>query len=257
MAQVKYQSRTVESSTDGVSTTFSYFGTREELLALQNAGRPGISAPDGRIKNSRLFQQEGDVWCLEMRFESDADGSSSVAPPTEYGERSASLKGAMLSLPLENHEDYLTNWNYYLAAAPGITAIPEWWSSAVGTSLPDNDAQNYAWIKTTGEMPVDRNGRWHTLKEPAQKGCDSYDVAVYTVTETIRCRTQNDAGDLVANKLNRIGAPENDFGITGGDWKCDDASVSWSGKYWLATLTWTRSGDDRGWNENFYTKAVN
>ena len=81
MAQLKYQSRTVESTTDGVTTIFSYFGTREELLALQNAGRPGISAPDGRLKSSRVFQQEGDVWCLEMRFEADGDGTSSEAPP--------------------------------------------------------------------------------------------------------------------------------------------------------------------------------
>ena len=257
MAQVKYQSRSMEATTDGITTVFTYFGDIDELRMLQSGCRPGALSPEGRLRSSRLVQSEGDVWSLEMRFEADADGNYAVAPPTEYGKRSASLKGAMLSLQLEVHKDYRANWNYYLAAAPGVTAIPSWWATAKGTLLSSGDSQKYAWIKLLSELPVDKKGRWRSLAEPTQKGTESYDVAVYSVTETIRCRSQNDAGKMVANKLNRVGSPVNDFGITGGDWKCDDASVSWSGKYWLATLSWTRSGDDRGWNRNFYTEVAN
>ena len=55
---------------------------------------------------------------------------------------------------------------------------------------------------------------------------------------------------MVAGKLNQIGRPEEDFGMTpsGYNWKCDNATVSWNGKYWLATLTWTRSGNNKGWD---------
>ena len=60
------------------------------------------------------------------------------------------------------------------------------------------------------------------------------------------------AGKMVANTLNKIGKPDNDFNIKGGDWKCDDASVSYTGSYWLATLTWTLSGNDEGWDKDLY-----
>ena len=62
MAQLKYQSRTVESTTDGVTTIFSYFGTREELLALQNAGRPGISPEPAPV-----FSYPDPAGCCHLR----------------------------------------------------------------------------------------------------------------------------------------------------------------------------------------------
>ena len=58
---------------------------------------------------------------------------------------------------------------------------------------------------------------------------------------------------MVANTLNKVNVdPVINTGITGGDWKCDDVSVQWHEKYWLATLNWTRSGDDKGWNKRLY-----
>ena len=88
-------------------------------------------------------------------------------------------------------------------------------------------------------------------------GCHlySFDTAVYTVTETARFRTASAAGAMVAQKLNRIGTPSQTFGNSNGNWKCEDAEVSWNGKYWLAKLAWTRSGSDDGWDEDLYGSA--
>ncbi len=40
-------------------------------------------------------------------------------------------------------------------------------------------------------------------------------------------------------------------GLTGGNWKCDRATVRYSGA-WLASLTWTMSYDTSGWDTDFY-----
>ena len=79
-------------------------------------------------------------------------------------------------------------------------------------------------------------------------------MPTYSITETAKFRSARSAGRMVAGKLNQIGRPEEDFGMTpsGYNWKCDDATVSWNGKYWLATLTWTRSGNNKGWDTDFY-----
>ncbi len=258
MIQQKYQGCTREFSADGSVTTFIYFGSQQEMLELQNSNLPGIISQDGLLKSSRLTQSEGDVWSLEMRFETGNDGSSVTAPSATYGSRSATLKSEMRSIPLENHPSYRTNWNHYLAAAPDVSGtLPVWYQEAADSVITGNDAQKYAWITSLSELPSDSKGRWSILCEPLLKGVDSYDAATYSITEAIRCRTASAAGDLVANKLNRLGTPENQFGISGGNWKCSDAAVSWSGKFWLATLTWTRSVNNSGWNEILYAEAEN
>ena len=93
------------------------------------------------------------------------------------------------------------------------------------------------------------------MKEPKKPGRNTYDLATYSVTETAKFTSPEAAGRMVANKLNRIGKPDEDFGITGGDWKCDDATVSYHDRAWFATLTWTRSGDADGWDKEIYKQA--
>ena len=90
---------------------------------------------------------------------------------------------------------------------------------------------------------------------PQKPGVQSWDIAAYTVTETAKFRTARAAGKMVAGVLNKIGAPEETFGLTGGNWKCDDAGVSYSSGDWLATLTWTKSGDEKGWDAEMYGRA--
>ena len=93
------------------------------------------------------------------------------------------------------------------------------------------------------------------IEEPTMPGVTHRDVSTYQITETIKCRTDKEAGRIVANKLNKIIDPEyTTFDITGGDWKCESVTVSWRNKAWYATITYTRSGDDKGWNKKLYKK---
>ena len=252
MSIIKYQSRVRERTGDGTTVSLVYQGSHEEMHAMQAAHSINESSEDGRLKSIRIYQESPQIWNCELRYESDANGDYMNAPDTSYGKKSAQLKGSMLSMPLETHADYHTNWNYYLAAAPGVTAVPSWWAAATDTTVGDPDAQKYRWIKNPSECPADKKGMWRTIKDPVMPGVDSYEVATYSITESARFRTAKAAGSMVAGSLNRIGAPAETFGITDGNWKCDDASVSWSGKYWLATLTWTRSGNARGWDSKLY-----
>lgn len=46
------------------------------------------------------------------------------------------------------------------------------------------------------------------------------------------------------------------FGIVkklGGNWLCEGGSVSYDGKYWIATCTYAHSPD--GWDQDLYTDA--
>lgn len=251
---IKYQSRVTENTNDGCFVTIVYQGKQSDMLAMQSSHVINEQGEGGRLKNSRVYQESPNNWVCELRYETDVDGQYATAPNTAYGKKSAQLKGSMLSMPLETHTDYRTCWNYYLAAAPGTSAVPSWWATAKDTTLSDTDAQKYRWVKSPSECPMDKKGLWRTIKEPEMPGVESYDVATYSITESARFGSPTSAGNFVANNLDKIGSPSTTFNISGGNWKCDDASVSWSGKYWLATLTWTKSGNDKGWNNKLYTK---
>ena len=90
------------------------------------------------------------------------------------------------------------------------------------------------------------------MTNPLKPGVETYDVAVYSVTETAKFRSSNAAGKFVSGRLNSIGSPDTVFGIAKGNWKCDDACVFYDGEAWFATLTWTLSGNENGWDKDLY-----
>ena len=78
---------------------------------------------------------------------------------------------------------------------------------------------------------------------------------LYCLAFSAACCSQP-AGRMIAGKLNQIGTPVTTFGITGGNWKCCDAGVTWNGRCWVATLVWSRSRYETGWDTDLYPDGV-
>ena len=251
MPPQEYQNFAATRDSEGRTSTYTYYGSRNEMETLAAAHTIGEIGNGGRLKSLKLRFLEDTVWECELVYELSSDGSSAEAPNNSWGVKSCRLRGGMLSRPLEAHPDYRTKWNHWLFARSGVTALPLWHATAIDTAIPAADRDDYMWVK---HLYSADNG-FAVLAVPTKPGVDSFDVAVYTVTETARFRTPAAAGAMVAAKLNRIGAPTETFGNSNGNWKCDDAEVSWNGKYWLAKLTWTRSADDDGWDADLYGSA--
>lgn len=254
MPSVKFQSRVREVTASGVNSSVTYQGTKEEIEEFASGLALNDSGENGRLARIGVHQISGSLWCCELRYENGDGVDPAAPPPTDYGKKSAVLHCGMLSIALKNHPDYLANWDHHLAAAPGVNEVPSWWATAKKLSISGTDAQKYAWIRDVSQLPSDAKGRWHLIREADEEfdGTDHYDYSTYSVTERARFKTAAAAGKMVAQKLNRIGTPMETFGLTSGNWKCDAAEVNWSGKYWYATLTWTLSGNSRGWNRRIY-----
>ena len=252
-ADLKHCGRRKEWTREGVSVVYSFEGTEAEIDAMLAGHSIGEGSDDGTLVTKSKGQVGGSIWGAELRYEVSGDGGGSATPPSNaWGSKSATLRGSMLSVPLQNHPRYKAKWDHYLAAAPGVTTLPVWWESADSLLISGNDEQKYRWVANIDDRPTTGGRQWQILKEPTKPGRSSYDVATYSITETARYKTAAAAGSAVAGKLNHIGAPSEKFGITGGNWKCDDAGVLFDGKRWLGTTTWTRSGDDRGWDTELY-----
>ena len=253
--KVKHQSYKMEKTESGAKWTVSFWGTKSELLAIVGQLQAGQTRtfPDGvtaELDSLAIEQEAADAWKLTASYSSPAAGSVQK-PESQLGVKPCTLPAGRLSMPIECCETYLPNWNRFLLASESGGSIPAWWESATDTIIPyAADQLKYKWSKG-GEPPRG----WFVLKAPQKPGVQTFDVATYQITETLRAASLADGYAQVANKLNKIGAPTYAGGISGGNWKCDSASVAWSGTAWLVRLTWTRSGDENGWDEDIYDSA--
>ena len=272
---VIYQGRTEERDTAGITTSITYSGTLSECTQFIQSNYVGRTYSGlGRLDSMVLSQQGGSIYNVTARYQNangasggGSGGEDTVVPPDySFGSYSATLDGSMLSTPLEQHPSYRKNWNYYLLGRckkppettpptpPSPPATPAWWSTATATTvMSDSDQMKYKWVEHESETPIEDDYVWVTLQNPQLAGFQSYDRALFTETESQRCQTYAEAVALVATRLNKIGTPTYTSGMSDfddGKWKCDRATVQWTGDYWLATLTWTYSPD--GWNQTLY-----
>ena len=244
-----YKGIVQESTEQGINTQVTMIGTLEECRQIFDTADYGAKHPQyGYLRQLQLQQGSGKFYTLIYKY-STASNAGSTPPESDiaYGKKSATLNCGLMALPLPTHEDYVLNWDHYLFAPPG-TSTPAFWETAKTTK---NTPQPFRWGKNLSDSP----DGMVVIEEPTMPGVTHRDVSTYQLTETVKCRTDKAAGHVVANKLNKIIDPEyTTFDITEGDWKCESVTVSWRNKAWYATLTYTRSGDDKGWNKKLYNK---
>lgn len=112
----------------------------------------------------------------------------------------------------------------------GSESLPTFYQDATDTKIPADLVDKYMWAKTRGEVPTepDQNGeRWVEAAQPTKPGVDYYDLACFVVTESAKYRSASAAGSAVSKRINKIVDPGEDFNISGGNWKMDEANVSY------------------------------
>lgn len=254
MAQIKFGYPTLERSQSGSLYTIVYYGGKDEIADLQNEHPIGEFSEYG-ILVSNAMKPVDSFYELELRYQANSDGSGVEPPDTAYGKRSATLHGSILSLPIEKCNQYRTCWNYYLMAEPNTKDVPSWWQTAKTVALSSALAQKYQWCKSPGEAPYTGKNRWHIIKEPIKPGVETIDYPTFTMTESARYQNFKSAVSMVGRRMNMIVSPfTSGVNASGGrTWKCDDASVQYSGKYWIASFSYTLSGPG-GWDTDLYNE---
>ena len=206
-------------------------------------------AGKGYLRSWRKSQDAGPHYQLEVEYGESFGNSTAYSDEVVTGEKSAQLSTRTLSMPLETAPNYFTRWNYNLASKNGLPQ-PTWWQSAVNLEIPLVDVKNYMWYKSPSEL--DRDAGWALIDgcEMQMPGVESYDLSYFVVTVSAAYRTSSAAGSAIATAINTVTQNfQYDFGL-GGEWKLDDATVSYQGNKWIGTNTWTRAVD--AWDGRLY-----
>lgn len=273
---LKYQGQTIDYTTDVLTKKFTYISVSEQEIDLKlatyvnllNTNTTDPDGSEGRLIAIHKSQDEGPFYQLQLEFSTDLSGTDVVKPQSDegYGQKSATLKSIMLSQALEQMPNYKMCWNNFLLAksVDGVTEdLPAWWEEDTDGTNADEVSESFKWVKSRSEIPqptvdpvTSKSIKWVVIKVPTKPGVQSREVAHYSITESARFQSDRAAGTFVQNKLNKIGSPDTTFNINATNWKCDDASVQWTGEYWLATLTWTSSIGEDGWDDDLYGVAT-
>lgn len=259
-----HQGFTQEKTANGIVTTITYYGTKNDMNSqFSSVGVPATSSEYGRLESISKNQIAADLWSLSYKYTTagytSGSATPSTPPSTVVGVKSYSLDCAMISSPLEQHPNYLKKWNYGLARKYAISdkpstlpSTPQWYDSATATSvIPIADQGDYQWFQSTSELPLEIGYVWVELAQPTLAGFSSYDESGYTLTMLERQKTYAAAETVAKAKANKIFTnTQVGSSFSGGNWKCDRATVAWDGEFWIVTLTFTYSA--RGWNTTLY-----
>ncbi len=173
----------------------------------------------------------GEFYHVELQFK-DPQGGSGGSVPSGPIKEEWNCKTQDYDVPIEQHEDYLVNWNHRLIGSETATEAPSWWYTSKTSEISKDDAKKYAWIKPGDKVP----DGWHEIFDVQQKGVESFRSGVTTVNCVKRCTDRN---KLIAdaNKDYMRQTPKETFGKTG-SWLRGGSSFDKEGRYWVMTVSY-------------------
>ena len=256
MLKLKHKSAVRTLNSGGTSYREIYYGTREEVEKRSSALSVGDRDKTGEFElvSWRTRQIGGPVYEIELVWENLNAGSNLRFLIGRHGPREHSLDVTVMSVPLERHPDYRTNWNYCLAAK-GTDTIPAWWATATDPVLAASQRSSYRWVKTPNAVSA-LGEAWHLLKMPTLNS-ESWLMPSYTITEFSRHCTLRDASWAAAARAGKICDPElGDFNVEVENWLNLGGQIYPDGRRYVAKVIYKASPDPEGWNETLYEQAA-
>jgi len=255
MLKLKHKSAVRSTNSGGASYRETYYGTRGEVEARSRALSIGDRDRSGDYELTawRTRQIGGPIYEIELVWENLNAGSNLRFLIGRHGPKEHTLDITVMPVPLEDHPDYRTNWNYCLAAK-GTELTPEWWETATDPILSAEERIYYRWVKTpSGVTALGEN--WHLLKMRTMN-CESWLSPSYTITELSRHCRLRDASWAAAARAGKICMPElGDFETGIESWLNLGGQIYPDGRRYVAKVIYKASPYPSGWDERLYEKA--
>ena len=255
MLKLKHKSAVRSTNSGGASYRETYYGTRSEVETRSAELAIGDRDPSGEYELTawRTRQIGGPIYEIELVWENLNAGSNLRFLIGRHGPKEHTLDISVVSVPLEDHPDYRTNWNYCLAAK-GTEETPAWWESATDPVLNPTQRMNYRWVKTPSGTAALGEG-WHLLKMRTMN-CESWLLPSYTITEFSRHCGLKDASWAAAARAGKICTPAlGDFGTGIESWLNLGGQIYPDGRRYVAKVVYKASPNPSGWDERLYETA--
>jgi len=193
---------------------------------------------DGRL-NSFTVDPAPSFDTLTETYLEDRDGNAIEEWPKEKGTKYFPLADP-IERPLEEHENYLTTWNYDLYAKDKDAEVPEWATTAKDKSnAKDID---YSWAKS---VPMEG---WAKIKKRIKPKIEIWHDSIPKV---IRRTYSTDYAWITTAllALNRLITPAQVFVFTNLQWLVTNVTLSQDGIWYVAEIEYTGA---KSWDPELY-----
>lgn len=169
---LKYQGQEKAQSKNETSYKETWQGSESDIDAyISSSCTVGtFVSGKGYLTSFRKYNAGGCIYNVEVEYTIQYSSSTfDNTPDTVVGQKSAQLSVRTLSMPLEAHPNYRTNWNYYFLGR-GTTVIPPDYYTVKNTLIAPAWRKTYMWVKTIGEIPLeaDEGKYWTILATPTK-----------------------------------------------------------------------------------------
>lgn len=254
---IKFKSETVnlESAKREISRTYYSVDYNELETFILTDFPEGKDSEIGEIIRTR-FYREGAIWYCEVVGVAELDDTGLQINFGNRRERKEPqrhiLRTITISLPLYVLDNYRTCWDHHLWAEVPTTIDHVIIPDAIYTSRADESSfihQNtlYVWTDTNRipSQAVSNGNHWVYVRPPVKRGVKHITYHTYQITEYGEYSSESSAAWAIQKALNAVVVKPllGDMGVSSlhknGEWKLDDARISYNGKNWEAECIWT------------------
>lgn len=214
-------------------------------------------------------RSDTDIWLAYLHYETAgyaAEKASGDQPEETVGSWLSHLEDSGLVMPLAAADGtitptaYLKKWDFDLYS--NSTTVPAFFGTANGTHMmTDAEAQNYQWAQQEVERPTDQGilTRWHPVGRRTKPGVTDFITSAPLIVETKNWLAQAAGAEAAwisavtafTGKVGRTAAPNQNFGLSTGEFIIRAVSSSNSGKYLSLTVSYQWS--KIAWDNDLYT----
>lgn len=213
------------------------------VSAAIEANDPGLD-DDGYLQNYSINKQ-GYFSLLTCHFSNRLSTSNpnvniTCNKPLYY------LEWQENNIPLEQlTSNYRTKWNHVLAQKKGSTKSATAYSTATDTIIPDADADDFHWYKSTSQVPEG----WRVVIKKIKPGVEEKYNKNAVVREEVWTRTEKAAENFATRKTYKK-TPADTCGVTGGEWLVEPSMISPEGNLFRVTTLYQNAYK---WDDDLYS----
>lgn len=288
-----FMSESVTENKSRSTTKVSFYSSEgrdalERFIDYNYPAGHGAYGNEGYV-DSVTYRQDGPIWYADVVIWKEYALSIGIGRRAPLNH---TLRAVSIPMPLQKKQGYRAKWDHYFwqrmpvvqpetssgtsvsgstsgtsesTGSFGTTVFPTEYDTAATNAPFESGGIYYRWTSDGTELDGAPKGGffWKCIASPTKPGVEHWERHTYQITEYGEYHNEQSATWVCDILLDRYRSEPllGDFGLSemlsgsGWNWKCDDANVEYNGKHWVATLVWTLSGDNDGWDQDLYDAA--
>lgn len=211
-----------------------------------------LAAPDGQIialKTIDINKKHNTHAIVTINYVRPESLTASGFSDRKDGKPEYSIDDGTMEKPIEDHENYLANWNYALLTKNGTTSSPAWWQTAKDLEMSEADSKKWKWQKE--DIPVETG--WFKSTKAQKPRIENYLTSAPIIQETTYFKKLRQLIAKADFRTAIIKTPATDFAAKlCGEYLINSLHVIFDGEWWAINKSYQYADT---WDRDIYNEG--